>query len=318
MPGASKRIEECFLSHRPPLFVWLCGLSLLFVTHTVRAAPSVDELAAVIWRYNESVENDLPLPDAEQLERLLAGEMVDIRDRTPIEDWRGKPQDKLRVVGYKLVERPRLLVWLATLNVTTEHSRRMREYQLSDDGAGGSVWYQHLNTPWPVRNRHWVIANRKNTELAEATQGLVWEHRWDLAERGKDEALNLLLDKKLEGLGEKDFDKSIYLTVNEGAWTMFAVNEQTTLVAAHTTADMGGWIPERWVSGFVAKQLGSVLANLTTRADTVHDDYSGEQTVFDGWGRPITPRHAADVRRRYHLSQERSAKATDDGGARRE
>lgn len=300
------------MSHRPPLILGLLSLLLPFAVPGAAAGPSVDELAAVIWRYNEAVDNDLPLPDTEQMERLLSGEMVDIRDRTPIEDWRGEPQDRLRVVGYKLIERPRLLVWLATLNVTTQHAKRMTEHQVSDDNVGGSIWYQHLNTPWPVRNRHWVITNSKNTEVARDTQGLVWEHRWDLAERGKDQAFNLLLNGEVEGLKEKDFDKSIYLTVNEGAWTMFEVNDQVTLVAAHTSADMGGWIPERWVSGFIAKQLGNVLAGLIAKSDTVHEDYSGEKIVFDGWGKPITPRHAADVRRLFHLSQERSARAQDD------
>lgn len=304
------------MSHRAPLIYGLLCVLACLTTPGAAGGPTVDELAAVIWRYNEVIDDDLPLPDAEQLTQLLAGGMVDIRDRTPIEDWRGEPQDRIRVVGYQLIDRPRLLVWLATLNVSTEHSDRMTEHQLSDDDAGGSVWYQHLNTPWPVRNRHWVISNTKNTDVTQATQGLVWEHRWQLSERGEDQALNLLLNNSVEGLGERDYQKSIYLTVNEGAWTMFEVNEQMTLVAAHTTADLGGWIPERWVTGFVAKQLGGVLKNLKEKSDTVHDDYSGDQPVFDGWGKPISPRQAADVRRLFHLSLERSAQAGDEGAQR--
>lgn len=271
--------------------------------------PTSEELAAVLLRYNEASDDDLPLPSPAQFEELLDGEMVDLRERTPISDWQGKPQDRIRVVGYKLVARPRLLVWLATLNVDTQHSRRMTEHLLEDDTSGASVWYQHLNTPWPVRNRHWVISNTKNKAIASETQGLVWEHRWSLTDQGQDIALNLLLGGEVDGLDEKDADSSIYLTVNQGAWTMFAVNDEVTLVAAHTVADMGGWIPERWVASFVSRQLGGVLKKLPARADIVHEQYSGEHVVFDGTGAPINLQQAHDIRRQFHLSQERSASA---------
>ncbi|MFK8014398.1 MAG: hypothetical protein AB8G17_03000 [Gammaproteobacteria bacterium] len=276
------------------------------------AMPTVDELAAVLWRYNELNQTDLPIPSSEQLGTLIDGDMLDLRERTPIEDWRGKPQDRIRVVGYQLIERPRLLVWLATLNASAEHSQRLTEHLVDDDDAGTSIWYQHLNTPWPVRNRHWVIRNDKNTEIAKATSGLVWEHNWELAERGQDTALNLLLNDDVEGLDEKDADSSIYLTVNRGAWTMFAVNDEVTLVVAHTTADMGGWIPESWVARFSSRQLTHVLKNLTAKADTVHKDYTGDYTVFGGDGVPIAPSQASDVRRQFHLSQDRSASTRAD------
>ena len=301
--------ERLFLHYRP-LTIAVSLLCLVAVCSIARAAgPGVDELAAVLWRYNEHSTNDLPIPSSDQLGDILKGHTVSLRKRTPIEDARGEPRDQIRVVGFQLVERPRLLVWLATLNIATQHAKRLTEYRIEDDSAGGSVWYQHLNTPWPVRNRHWVIRNDKNADIARATQGLVWEHRWELAPSGRDIALNLMLNETIDGLDEKKIDSTIYLNVNRGAWTMFAVNDDYTLVAVHTIADMGGWIPDSWVARFVSRQLGGVLKKLTERADRVHEDYTGEQPVFSGDGKPITPTQANAAQQHYQRNKEQSASA---------
>lgn len=281
------------------------------------AAPSVDELAAVLWRYNEAAQHALPIPDNDSLTRIAAGDMVHLREKLDQEEADGDQVSRLRVVGFQVVERPRLLVWLATLYSETQHDSRLLEHRVGMNAHGSSVWYQHLNTPWPVRNRHWVIHNSKNTALADATQGLVWEHRWRLADGGRDIALNLILDNTFEHLDEKDYEGTIYLNENVGAWTMFEVDAHTTLVVAHTMADMGGWIPDRWVASFARRQLGGVLRTLAPKSDRIHERYKDDKPVFDGFGRPISSERIADLRRRLRISQDRAASAPNNTNAQR-
>lgn len=272
-----------------------CGAAPLAAATT----PTVDDLAAVLWRYNEQAEVALPIPSREQLAELAGERTVALRERTPMHRDGGDAEDRIRVLGYRLVRRPRLLVWLATLKADAAHSRRLTEHLVHGDDAGGSVWYQHLDTPWPVRNRHWVIRNSKNVVLADATRGLVWEHRWQLESGGERLARELLDEGKVAGLDARTADSAIYLSINRGAWTMFALGDDATLVVAHTTAVMGGWIPERWVAGFVSRQLGQVLDDLTPRADRIDRDYTGEYVIFGGDGTPITLERAREAARRH-------------------
>lgn len=275
------------------------------------AAPTVDELAAVLWRYNDAAQTDLPIPNVAQLEALAQGKTVHLRERLAVsaDNPDTDKSQRLRVVGYQLVHRPRLLVWLATLHAGTTHEPRLLEHRVRVNEDRSSTWYQHLNAPWPVRNRHWVIRSGKNVAVAEDTQDLAWEHRWTLEPRGRDIALNLMIENTFDALNERDFEHTIYLSENAGAWTMFEVEEDVTLVATHTTADMGGWIPDRWVAGFVARQLSSVLRELEDKADTIHEHYDQDDPVQNGHGQPISREQLSDARRRFAQSRERAASA---------
>ncbi|MEO1573926.1 MAG: hypothetical protein AAFU65_03110 [Pseudomonadota bacterium] len=292
----------------------IAGVALLstLLTAGAAAAPSVDELAAVLWRYNDAAETPLPIPTVEQFEALARGETVHLRERLDAPGSDTAKSKRARVVGFQLVNRPRLLVWLATLHAGTTHEPRLLEHRVSVNNDDSSTWYQHLDTPWPVRNRHWVIRSGKNVAVADQTQDLAWEHRWTLEPRGRDIALNLMIEERFERLEERDYKRTIYLDENAGAWTMFAIEDDVTLVATHTTADMGGWLPERWVAGFVARQLRSVLRDLEAKADRIHEHYDPDDPVHNGRGRPITREQLSDARRRFRLSRERAASAPID------
>ena len=84
---------------------------------------------------------------------------------------------------------------------------------------------------------------------------------------------------------------------------MFGLDEDTTLVAAHTAAVMGGWIPESWVARFVGRQLSSVLRNLESVAERVHERYTAGYPIFTGSGERITPAMAVQERDRYAARQ---------------
>lgn len=278
----------------------LLAFLLLFSSAIIQAnGPDAATVRQALENYNLLAPVALPMPDASQLELIARGYNVHIKERTAIDQADGKREDRIRVVGYKIVKRPRLLVWLATLDFDTNHSERLTEHHIENDDAGGSLWYQYLDTPWPVRNRHWVIRNAKNIELEKASEGLVWEHRWNLAPGGLNLTQSILRQGELGGLSKSDADKAIYLTVNRGAWTMMAIDEQNTLVVVHTIAVMGGWIPESWVASFVNKQLGDVLSNLEKRSDAIVDNYTGTYPIFTGSGKKITQEMAKKSRSEF-------------------
>ena len=195
-----------------------------------------------------------------------------------------------------MIERPRLLVWLAALNIGTQHAKRLTEHVMQFDDSGGSVWYQHLNLPWPLKNRHWIIRNEKRTGLTEATGGQVWEHAWRLDERGQPAAVALLADGEVDGLSARDGRKALYLPVNRGGWTMFELDSGRTLVAIHVMTVMGGWIPDRLVANMASDQLEDMLTKLEPRADAIHERYDTSYPIFTGDARRITREMARAAR----------------------
>lgn len=285
----------------------LAPIQLFFLIAAVlvagaRATDAVDDGTAIreaLATYNRLAAWPLPMPDDDALREIATGEAVNVRERTAMDQVDGQRQDRIRIVGYRLVRRPRLLVWLATLDIGTQHSQRVTEHLVGSDDAGGSLWYQHLNTPWPVRDRHWLIRNGKGLDVARRSNDTIWEHRWQLEDGGEAMAQRLLSDGEVAGLDQRDGRRALYLTVNRGAWTMIALDEDSTLVAAHTAADMGGWIPESWVAAFVSRNLHRVLNELDRRADGIHERYTGGYPVFTGDGRPITPAMARAAKRNH-------------------
>lgn len=274
------------------------SLAVLMAGVSALADQAVTE---AIRQYNALSQSPLPFPDSDALEQISAGKHVIVRERKSMTRSDGTSHDGVRVIGYQLVHRPRLLVWLAALDVGTQHSNRLVEHLLEFDDRGGSLWYQFLNTPWPVRNRHWVIRNTKSVAVAHSSDERIWEHNWRLEDDGASIAGNVLRAGQVIGLQEQDGAAAIYLSINRGAWTMFQIDDDTTLVAAHTAADLGGWIPESWVARFVARQLGSVLANLEVRSDDIHERYTGRYPIFSGAGTRLTPDMAVEERARYEV-----------------
>lgn len=261
---------------------------LVSANHAV--ATELAELTAAIEAYNGHESIELPLPSDKELRQLAAGQVVKIRRRMPIANSSGEQADRIRIVGYRVIEQPRLLVWLAALDVGTQHSKALTEHLIASDNVGGSVWYQYLKLPWPVKNRHWVIHNTKNTALAAATGGTVWEHAWRLETGGRDIAMQLLADGQVAGLTPADGEKAIYLPINRGGWTVFALDRHRALVAAHVTTELGGWIPDSLVASTVSRQLQSMLSALEQRAASIHLTYtSSSYPIFTGDGKLITP-----------------------------
>lgn len=280
------------------LALWLCVAAIPAARADDSAADQARVVAA-LDAYNAHAEMPLSVPAGADLAALVDGSVVKLRRRTRIEQASGGTADRIRIVGYRVIDRPRLLVWLAALNIDTRHSKRLTEHLVQFDDSGGSVWYQYLNLPWPLKNRHWIIRNHKSTALTAATGGLVWEHAWQLDEGGLPAALDMLGDGEVEGLDERDGRRAIYLPVNRGGWAMFELGRDRTLVAIHVMTVMGGWIPDKLVANMASDQLEDMLDKLEPRADAVSERYDERYPIFTGDATRITRDMAQAAFNRY-------------------
>ena len=267
---------------------------LLTLAGQVTAVEELDPalLASAIETYNAYQEVDLPELSDRDLRALAEGSVVKSRERRRISDSRGKEKDRIRIVGYRIYESPRVLVWLAALGDGTRLSKRLTEHFIEADTRGGKRWYQYLRLPWPMKDRHWVVLSGKDLDLSSATGGFAWEHAWHLDDDGEETALRLLANGEVEGVTAKQGTKAVYVPVNRGGWVMFELDERRVLVAAHVTSVLGGWIPDRLVARFVSAQLDSVLTKLEREASTIHDRYDGSFPIRTGDGAIITPEMA--------------------------
>lgn len=250
-------------------------------------------LTASLEVYNERSADPLPFLSATQIDDLLAGEVVRIRRRDGVaREGEERPE---RATGYLLVQQPRLKVWLAALDPAFQATDMLTEVRLAQGEDGNSIWYQHVDLPWPITDRHWTIALDKNLELCAATEGFIWEQRWDLATDGKRIAQQALRDGGLPGLDAKTFDASIYLPVNQGAWTLFALTEDVTLVAYRVSTVVGGSIPDSWIATFAMAQLEGLLKGIAGHSETAWRNYDpSKNAVFTGDGQRIDARVSDD------------------------
>jgi hypothetical protein len=269
-----------------PLLLSSLGSTLLPVSGL--AVPDVDlrpYVAASIEAYNELAAEPLPQLGSEDIEELLAGEVIKIRRKgARAEDPDGDRHE--RVVGYILIDRPRDLVWLAALDPSFLATDLITELRLETDEQGTAIWYQYISLPWPITDRHWVVRLWKSIELATRTDQFIWEQNWDLADDGPQVAREIVGAHRLPELDLDKIEKAIYLPVNHGNWTLFALTEDTTLLAYRVSTVVGGSIPESWVASFAVAQLDRLLKGVARHADDVLQTWDPEKhPIYGGDGR---------------------------------
>lgn len=241
-----------------------------------------------------------PALDPAELADLAAGEaVVKVAAEPTGED---DEISTMAVWGLKLVDAPRLLLWLSVMGGNDERDYRLTPAMLSRGPDGAYVRYQHVDLPWPVRDRHWVIDCEKNTELAAATNGRAWQHVWALHEEGPSLLDAAFADGRIPGLTRDDLDDSVYLPANSGAWTMIDAGGNRTLIVASLDADLGGHFPDVIVRAFTKRKLASGMRTLVEMATRVHVNYDQAPVIHDGYGRPIA---ATEARRVASLWQDR-------------
>jgi len=261
-------------------------LAGLFLVSSVNAQVVQQQLIELIALYNDHQALKLPLPDSQALTELTTGGVVILSERvsnSPEQD------DQIRVVGYRLYQRPRTIVWVAALYKPLNPNGRIIEHITAGE-AGGYELYQYLPVPWPIKDRHWTITVDKAVALAVSTGDKIWEHHWRLTPNGELRMRRMVAQGLLPRLDEKRFKQAVYLPRNQGGWTAFKVNDNLTLLASHVSTVLSGWIPDSFVAAYTRRRVDTMMGEIDRFAATVHRSYDPEHfLVFSGSGEPIYP-----------------------------
>lgn len=257
------------------LRLWTPAILLTaFVYAPVRAnAPGLGGIEArdvreALGLFNRLAPEDVPLLSPDQVEALLHGEVVKIRE---VPNGPDQPQ---RVVGYALYDIPRPQVWAATTDPHAGYSGGiLHEDRIVQDDAGTSVWYQHLKLPWPVQNRHWLIRIKKNRELAAQSDGRIWEQAWNLDEKGESFIPEFIRTGHIQSVSLEDAQKAIYTPVNHGGWILITMPQNCTLLMYHVTSVIGGSIPDSFVSEWAMLTLDDLLKKVGEFSRTMPQHY---------------------------------------------
>jgi len=250
-------------------------------------------VSALLEQYARLGDFRLPALTSAETAALVAGEsFITVFDDSGSE--RREDARALRVVGMQVVVAPRVLVWLSVLGEGDALSSHVSRTVLARAPAGGYVTYQHMDLPWPFKDRQWVILSEKNVALAEDSEGRIWEHRWSLLPGAEDVLEAAYADGRLSKVARRQRDDSVYLTANRGAWILFDLGRGATLVAAYLDVDLGSQLPDALVRSFTKRQLRSALQSL--KALSVDDcDYDEQPIVHDGRGLPISRQSALEA-----------------------
>ena len=234
-------------------------LAAVLLTPARANAPGLGGLEArdireALGLFNRIAAEDVPLLGPDQVEALLQGEVVKVRE---VPNGPDQPQ---RVVGYALYDLPRAQVWIAATDPHAGYSGGMlHEDRIVQDEAGTSVWYQHLSLPWPVQNRHWLIRIKKNRELAAQSESRIWEHSWSLDEKGESFIPDFIRAGHIQSITLEDAQKAIYTPVNHGGWIVMTMPGNCSLLMYHVTSVIGGSIPDSFVSEWAMLTLDDML-----------------------------------------------------------
>lgn len=289
-------------------FFWALGCVFVSTAHagddaaTRCVVPSAERaaLAATIRADLErhAAVSQFPLPelDDERMSELLDGEVVRIREKWDLpvqpedaEDGKGDEtsRQRNRVVAYRLVAAPRDQVWLGALDPHLLPLDGLTEVRLRES-AGASTWYQYLDLPWPVRNRHWVIRVGPDVDVARATDGTAWEQSWRMEPDTRMISLDLASSKRLGKLKLDDVREARTLIEDAGAWIVFDLGDDRTLLTYQLTIVLGGWIPESLASRFAMSTLETLLTNVSRAAEKVPAHYDAQhELILGGDGVPM-------------------------------
>lgn len=244
-------------------------LSLLALQVTFAAPPTADALKQA-WNAQSASMTRLgalhvTLSD-DAFARLAAGQVVRTRDEQPGAD---------RVMGALWTPADRDALWVAILD--DQHFDLVDgliEEQLPGTGALRKLLYQHLDLPWPLDDRQWVIDLRSNTALYQATGGAVWERAWTLADNA---------------LAPKPDAAALWTTVNEGGFLLVDA-AGGTLMLYQVRTEIGGSVPDDATTRWAWSTLEDLLRGVEIRAGKVPPHYvAGHAPLYRPDGTPVRP-----------------------------
>lgn len=187
--------------------------------------------------------------------------------------------DPATVLGVGVLDTTREEAWLSiTDDRLSAEIESLTEVALQGAWAAPKRLYQRLDLPWPINDRHWVIALSNNAPLAQASG--VWERAWTL--RG-----DLLADARGRTDAER-FDASETVDVNEGGWLLVPLEDGDTLAVYQARATLGGAIPDGAVDSYTRSSMTGLFAGVERNAAKVRARYGAGCTPQPGAdGAPI-------------------------------
>jgi hypothetical protein len=252
------------------------------------------EIRGALARYDSVTA--FPLPDLgdERMKELLDGEVVRFRDKWRLPGEGKDAKERHRVLAFRLVAAPRVDVWVSALDPHFVLNDRISAFVVEEDTTGESTLYQFMDTPWPIKNRHWVIDLSESVDVFRKTSGQVWEESWRLAPDGEAVARSLAEEGRTGDLSLDSVRGARYLDANDGAWAAFALRDDLTLIAYNLTIVLGGLIPEGLAARFAARALEDLLDRVAANVAKLPAHYvEGHAPIYAGDGTPIPPRALA-------------------------
>ncbi len=248
--------------------------------------PDVDvaALESVLAEFSSGARFPLPTLTERQLERILAGKVVKVREK----DEDGGPQ---RGIGFLRSDVPRADLWLAVRDSHLTMLEELHERQLTPPGEWPAVWYQLLDLPRPFADRHWVIDVVDTHALALATDNRCWEHAWELRDDGPSVAREAVAEGRIPGVDLERAEAAIYTPVNHGAWIALLLPDGSTVLGYHATSVVGGRIPDQLVADYMMLTLDNLLLGVVDRAPRAVEHYGPDHDPIEGAdGVAIPPR----------------------------
>lgn len=246
------------------------------------------EIRESMARYDSVSTFPLPVLDEERLRELFDGEVVRFREKWQLPSEGEEAQERQRVLAFRLVDAPRLAVWLSTLDPHFPLNDSITEVRLDEDTGGVTTWYQFMDLPWPVRNRHWVIKVEKGIDVCAKTSGQAWEQSWHLVKDGESTARELAAAGRAGGVPLDKVKGARYLEANDGAWAAFALGDDLTLIAYNLTIVLGGLVPEGMAARFAMRALEDLMDRIAANVARVPEHYvDGHAPIYAGDGTEI-------------------------------
>ncbi len=178
------------------------------------------------------------------------------------------------VVAMAFIDQPVESVWVGLLD--DEHASLISglvEHRLTSSTAKRKILYQRIDLPFPLSDRHWVLAIENNGALYQALAGSIWERTWDLDQRREGALVELPED--LRG----DFDDIVWPPVARGGWVLMRVG-WGTLLFYHAQTNIGGYIPADWVTSYAMSKLEEMLQEADRLATRIPHHYKTGHVTF--------------------------------------
>lgn len=239
-----------------------------------------EEVSAAIARCSAAV-HPLPPLSAEQRARLGRAEVVKIVHHA------ADPNAPSRAVGIALLKGGRDALWVASQDPHTTVDPSLTEFIVEQLSLDHALWYGHLDLPYPLTDRQWVVESENTHALA--SRGC-WEHRWSLVENGL-ERVRVAVATGERPITLERVDAALFTPVNHGNWLMAPLADGRTLVAYQATSVVGGSIPDWLVLKLTMSRLETLLRDLEVRASTWAPGHyrAGHAPMYGGDGRPVPP-----------------------------